>query len=452
MNLKKNNMSQKLSQYQTDAVDAFSGRMILHADGGTGKTATALSIAERYASGSILFLCPSVIKAQVAAEVARFTNLPAVVITGTAEQRSDIWLKTRARTKQIFIANYELLVRDAHLIKTLPFDMIIVDECQMMKNPAAKSVKLLKKLTPRLRLAMSGTPAPNEIHELYSMAEWMTPGDAQLGRTFWEFKMKHCIPNPYIPGKIDGYRNEPELRALLGAHIYRIKADDVLTDDLALPPMTEAVVTVPLSDDERKNYETLKKEMVLAIQGQKDLTVTSAITLLMRLRQMVSAPHILGLSPVFSAKHLTLIKLIEEYRRDKSNKIIVFSELTSVLDHLNAVSFTATEALMITGRTSAKDRTKILEEFKKPDGPPILLMSSAGQYGLNITEANIIIHFDLTWNAARHSQRVWRAHRRGQTRPVQSVILLAENTVDQKMYSVMKKKERLTKEILLGTL
>lgn len=439
-----------LLPYQEDAVNSFiqrSGRMLLWGDPGVGKTAIALACAERAIrkyNRPVLFICPSIVKSQVKEDCEKFfPSLPCVVISGQPVDREYQWKEALSLLiAPIIVINYEQLLVDTQTILNIPWMMIVIDECHKTSSPTNKTTKLIKKMkSVPYRLAMSGTPTPNALHEYFSMIDWISPG--VLGSSFYEFRRQWCKTHPYISQKIEGYYDEAKLRSIISTHVYRIQADDVLAE---LPKLTETVHYVTPTMDESDRYHTLKSTLVLELKD-KQITIPNLLSCMMRLRQIVDCPRILGLEDV-SSKEREAHKIIRGWLTDPKAQILVFAELAESLKHLCAEY---PGASLILGETSHKDRQQQLMDFNTAK-TRILFGSAAIQTGLNVQVATHILHFGVTWNQARMDQRTARAHRKGVTHPVTSVILLAKGTVDDHMYKLCKEKSKLSAKDLFTAL
>src|SRR5882724_1632442 len=194
------------------------GRGLLWADAGTGKTFTALSALQRLGAGGTLILCPASLKDQWESEAARFYGPGvAVAIKGNAEERAKLWMNDAL----IKIANYDLLneERDFMLMTSMLWDAVVADECHMINSPAAKRSKRFKKLKPAFRIALSGTPIPNALHEIWNVADWVEPG--ALGKSFWSFKKSSCIEDWF--GGITGYHNEEWIWSVVRRISHRVE-------------------------------------------------------------------------------------------------------------------------------------------------------------------------------------------------------------------------------------
>lgn len=423
-----------LLPHQQQAADEFvrrNGRMLLWADTGTGKTATAIECMNRVRAHTTLYLCPSILKQQIANEFARFDPEAAVaVMNGSYDDRQLLW----RGPYDVFISNYEQLLNDTDELVRLNPEMIIVDECQRFAAPVSKTLKCFRKLNPIYRLAMSGTPAPNHLHEFWNMTDWVAPG--HFYKSFWEFRAKECRMNPAFP-QIIGYYDKRKVQERFMAQVHRIRREDVIT----LPPLTEVRIPCTMASAQRGAYETLKRDMLLELKDGEKLTVPNMLSLIMRLRQMADLPSVLGVDAP-SAKVKILSELLESI---SSRKIICFTEFATVARHLNSLH---KDSLAVMGETPQVDRDAIFDQFRTDDKVRILFLTSAAQYGVNLQVADTVIHFDQPWNEARMDQRIARAWRYGQERPVTSYRIIAEKTVDEKMEKMIENKKRETVENL----
>lgn len=408
------------------------GRGLLWADAGVGKTFVALEVAKRLLApgnvpaGRVLVLCPSVLKGQWRDEAAKYLGATATVVDGPRERRVEQWREGRFLT----IANYDLLDRDIDLILQCGFRMVIADESHMLKSPTAKRYKAFRRIEPEYRLALSGTPIPNDLWEIWTTADWIRPGI--LGRNFYSFRSAWCVMNPFIPGAIVGYRNEGKLRDVVQSIAFRAVRGDVE----GMAGLVTSVVEVDLSAEEKSRYAQLKDEMRLMVAG-KELTATNALSQLMRLRQLVDDPRVLGL-PEEGTKEKALHGILAD-----GVKTIVFTEFKTLAARLGDRYGCG----VISGDVSSSDRDAALRRFKGDPAARILVSTSAGQYGLNLQEADRVVHFGVPWNWARVDQRASRARRRGREGDVAETFLFARATVDVKMWKLVNRKRELGEKL-----
>ncbi len=415
-----------------DEFDRRGGRILLWADTGTGKTAAAIECWKRVGNPPLLYLAPSVLKKQLQEEFYKFApDADVQIVFGSKRDRSIQWNSN----KQVFIANYELLLFDKEEILKLNPEMVVVDECQRLAAPTSQTLKAFRKMSPKYRLAMSGTPAPNHLHEFWNMTDWVSPGHFHL--SFWAFRSKECRMNPHFPA-IMGYYDKHKVQETFMRQVHRIRREDVLE----LPTLTEVRISCQLGDKQRKAYDTLKRELMLDLEDGEKLTVPNMLALIMRLRQMADMPEALGVK-VESAKEKKLDELLEAV---SSRKIIVFTEFASVARYLEWKY--RSEALVVMGETPQNQRDGIFDQFRNDPKKRILFLTSASQYGINLQVADTVIHYDLPWNEARLDQRNARAWRYGQDKEVTSYRIIADGTVDEKMERMIEGKRKATVEDL----
>jgi SNF2 family DNA or RNA helicase len=442
-------MKLSLLPYQSEAVDVFfasdaeSPHKLFWSDAGTGKTPIALRAAEmvtKIDKRPMIYLTIKACTQQVIEEVVRFTEMDAIIVEGTPEQRKKIWGTIKLDNRiDLYITSYESLLADIALLKPYEFSLVIADECQKIMSPVAKSTKAMKKIKAHRRLAMSGTPVMNKLHELWSVHDWLRPGE--FYRCFSDFRHYECTTNPYIPQQITGYRDEQKLRAVFDKVTHRIRGSVVLHD---LPEYRERESFVSLSDADRVRYETLKKEAVLELAGGERQSIPNVLSCLTRLRQLVDCPEVIG-APGPSSKETEAINITKQWlAEDKENRVIIFSEFSSAAKRIAE----KLGAPVISGDTKTRDRRQTLESYARKE-IPVIVCTAAGQTGLNMQAANKILSYGVPWNHARLVQRIARAHRRGQEREVEHVILLAKNTVDEHMYKLVRTKEKLNKNDLI---
>jgi SNF2 family DNA or RNA helicase len=420
-----------LLAHQITAAEEFvrrDGRLLLWADTGTGKTAAAIESWRRVGRPRLLYLAPAILKKQLAVEFSKFAPEASVmVIQGAKKDRALQW----ARGYEVVIANYELLLADTKEVLAYAPQMIVADECQRLAAPASQTIKAFRKLDPKYRLAMSGTPAPNHLHEFWNMTSWVKPG--LFYDSFWAFRARECRMNPNFP-QILGYYDKAKVQTRFMSVVHRIPRDKVLQ----LPPLTEIRIDCRLGKEQREAYEKLKRELCLELANGEHLTVPNMLALIMRLRQMADLPEALGVKAE-SAKEKTLASLLEAV---SSRKILVFTEFASVARYLEWKY--GKEALAVMGETPQGDRDAIFERFRTDPSVRILFLTSAAQYGVNLQAADTVIHFDLPWNEARMDQRNARAWRYGQDKAVTSYRIVAEDTVDEKMERMIEGKRKAT--------
>ncbi|MBA3549387.1 MAG: DEAD/DEAH box helicase, partial [Nannocystis sp.] len=342
----------------------------------------------------------------------------------------------------LVLTSYAILRLDAEALAAEPWDAVVLDEAQMIKNPdsqVARAAYGLKQA--RWRVTLSGTPVENRLEELWSQFHFLAPG-LLGGRQ--DFVERHARP---IADGIIGAAGR--LRAIIRPFMLRRRKQEVARE---LPPRTEVVLQCTLDERERDVYEAIRaateKDVVEALEAGGN--VLMALEALLRLRQ--AACHT-GLVPGQEATRSSKLDLLLETLDEavaEGHKALVFSQWTGLLDrvepHLRKAGL---PFLRLDGST--RDRGAVVDRFQAADGPPILLISlKAGGTGLNLTAADHVFLLDPWWNPAVEDQAADRAHRIGQTRPVLVHKLIAEDTVEARILELQQRKRSLADAALAG--
>lgn len=399
---------------------------LLGDDVGLGKTIQTLAVIEADPSiHKVLILCPAILKYQWEAEIQKFLGEETAtqVIGGTKAERTEKW---NAPSNKFYIANYELLLRDFDLINQGTWDYIVADEASKISNPRSKTSQSLKKLKARNRLALTGTPISNKPNEVWNIIDFTNPG--VLGN-YYKFVDRYCIRDQY--NGIFGYQNLEELQKRIRRYMIRRTKEQVLPE---LPEKITKDLPFDLSFAEHTLYKKLKQEMLFEIEAvdiskmADPATIQMALVKMMRLQQLADSMELIG-EKKDSTKLDVLKELIDEEL--KGRKIIVFTKFAQMADILQR----ELGGFKISGSVNQATREAILSEFNNPASPVfkgsnLLIMTSAGQFGLNIQSASVVIHYDQEWSLAKMTQREGRAHRYGQKQTVLVYNLLARGTID----------------------
>lgn len=424
----------KLFEHQEEGVrflEERGGCGLLGCSPGVGKTLMALEYIRRSKSFPLLVIAPVSLLGMWEAEIGRWYGWRTALLRGTKEKRSHALLSHAP----VYICGYETFRTDWKDIVAIPFKACITDESGKIRTPTSKISKILRAFRPSSRIALDGTPISNSIADLWSPVEWVSPGT--FYGNWWKFRNAHAQMNPYIPGKIDGWRNTDWIVATANKHIFWKKKEDVLHD---LPPMTETDIPLVMNAPERKMYKRIKEELRVEIEGQEDITITNALALLMRLRQAANG--------VFTesqpTKERAVIELVEAL--PKNEKVVIFSQFETVVSGLCAtLPFLCVK---ITGAMSQEEREESLKRFENNPMIRAIVMTSAGERGLNLQGASFVIQYDLPWSYASLDQRIGRVWRHGQTKPVTVYNLLCEGTVDMHMKKILSRKKSLAESAI----
>jgi SNF2 family DNA or RNA helicase len=433
----------------------YSGSALLGDDMGLGKTIQALAVVEKSMSPTkwVLVICPSALKYQWQSEIKKFLpKFPTYVIDGDKEERSEQWghvwvdHQTSWPTRGIVIVNYELLIRDDfRRASEYVWDYIIADEATRISNPKAKQSKAIKKLKARHRIAMTGTPISNHANEIWNVIDFIEPG--VLG-SYWQFMERYCIKNQW--NGVAGYQNIEELSRRIQPYMIRRLKKDV---DIQLPAKLVTDVPFKLSEEEHALYDKIRKELLFEIE-QSDInkiedptTIQMTLVKMTRLRQLTNSLELLG-ENVKSSKLEVLKEILTDVVVD-NRKAIIFTGFSTMADIL-ARELAEYDPLVISGKVKEEYRD-VVAQFNEQDKHKVLIMTSAGQFGLNIQRASIIIHYDQEWSLAKMMQRDGRAHRFGQKHNVLVYNLLAKGSMDMYVRKVLHKKAQLSDKLLQDT-
>jgi SNF2 family DNA or RNA helicase len=423
--------------HQKNAVDWLrerNWRGLLFMDVGIGKTYSAYEAVRQQGFQKTLIIATAGKKNDWLTECQDYLGVSPTVIEGDKENRKKLWLCCES---PIVICNYEQVLNDFTFVSNNKWHTIIIDECQKIKSPTAKWTKAIKKLPSVSRIALSATPAPNKLHEMWSVADWIRPGI--LGKNFYEFKSRFCKVHPVFPSQITGYYDENFIFKTFASVYIRIEEKDT---NMKLPPLIETIIYVDLTEEERKRYNKLRDDLILEIEGEKDVSVPNVVSKILRLRQLLDYPRSLGLSG-----QSTKERALEDWVKQTSSRYLLFTEWSTKAKELqNSLSIPC-----ICGDTPQAERVRILQEAIQQHFTG-LVATSALEEGFNCQWADAIVHYSLPWNYARYCQRNGRARRKGRTEPVESVVFLVRGTLDEWLWQMIQRKKKLQESLSVDDL
>jgi SNF2 family DNA or RNA helicase len=342
------------------------------------------------------------------------------------------------------ICNYEQVMRDAMAIEQIRWDLIILDEGQRIKNWEAKTTQMMKSLTSRFALVLSGTPLENRLDDLFSVVEFV---DArQLGPSFRFFNTHRVVDEK---GKLLGYKNLDTLREKLTPILLRRTRSEVMRQ---LPPRTDEIVRIPPTA-EQLEINRAQRMIIQSIVNKAYISEMDLLRLqkaLLLCRMAADSTFLVNKEPPgYSTKLERLTELLETLNAEKSRKIVLFSEWTTMLDLIEPILKKLNMTYVrLDGSVPQKKRAQIVHTFQTNPDCKLFITTNAGSTGLNLQTANTIINVDLPWNPAVLEQRIARAHRMGQMNPVQVYILVTEQTIEEGMLGTLAAK----KEVALAAL
>jgi hypothetical protein len=439
--LRTNLLKIPLLPYQLDGIAfaAGSGRAVLADDMGLGKTIQGVGAAEFLAREAdikkVLIVCPASLKSQWRAEIHRFCERDVQLVIGGASDRA------RQYNNDCFftVCNYEQVMRDILAIENVKWDLIVLDEGQRIKNWTSKTSTVIKGLKSKFALVLSGTPLENRLDELYSVVQFID--DRRLGPGF-RFFNKHRIIDE--KGKVLGYKDLGDLREALAPILLRRTRESVKLD---LPPRTTEYVRVPPTDEQLELHRT-NMQIVATITRKHFISEMDLLRLqkaLLMCRMSADSTYLVTKeAPGYSSKLERLDELFEELFEEEGRKVVLFSEWTTMLGLIEAqLGRRKLDYVRLDGSVPQKRRQELVHRFQTDPDCKLFITTNAGSTGLNLQAANTVINVDLPWNPAILEQRIARAHRMGQTQPLQVFILVTEETIEEQLLKTIAAKRDL---------
>ena len=344
------------------------------------------------------------------------------------------------------LTTYGMLARQEWL-SSVSWGLVVLDEAQAIKNPAARQTRAVKRLKAQARIVLTGTPVENRLTDLWSIFDFLCPGLLGSVKTFGEMvkRLEKREREQYAP-----------LRRLVGPYILRrLKTDKSIIADL--PDKTEMQAFCRLTKKQAVLYEQSTRELAEALDGADGIRRRGVIlSFILRFKQICNHPAQWlasgGYAPEDSGKFQRLSELGEEIaaRQEKALVFTQFREVTEPLaGHLKTVF--GRPGLVLHGQVPVGKRKKLVDEFQREDGPPFFVLSlKAGGTGLNLTAASHVIHFDRWWNPAVENQATDRAFRIGQKKNVVVHKFVCQGTIEEKIDALIRDKTALAGEILEG--
>lgn len=444
----------ELRGYQTDGfhwlktLDQYGFGGILADDMGLGKTVQMISLLldhkEHGENGQSLVICPASLVYNWEAEFNQFApDLTVRTIVGTASERGE-QLKN-SEDCDVLITSYDLLRKDLEKYREKEFRCQVIDEAQFIKNHSTQSAKAVKQIQAKSRFALTGTPIENRLSELWSIFDYLMPG---FLFSYQKFRELYEVP---VVKKQDQTMLK-RLHRLIGPFVLRRLKQDVLKD---LPDKTETVVYSRLTGEQKTLYTANALQLKEMLAGQSDGSFRNnkiqILAELTKLRQLCCDPRLcFDNFRAQSAKLETCMELMHN-GVDAGHKILLFSQFTSMLDLLRArMEQDKIRYYLLTGSTSKEERMELVSRFNQDDTPVFLISLKAGGTGLNLTAADIVIHYDPWWNLAAQNQATDRAHRIGQTNVVSVFKLIARHTIEENILKLQEAKRKLAEQVLGG--
>ena len=429
--------------FQTLTVGGFGG--ILADEMGLGKTIQTIA----FITSEIEKGCPFIVISPTSLvynwknEIEKFSpSLKTLVVIGSKTEREE--LLKNALEYDVLLTSYPLIRNDIDDYEKINFKYCFLDEAQQIKNPNSINAKSVKRIKARNYFALTGTPMENSLTELWSIFDFIMPGYL-LSHS--KFMKKYEVP-------IIKDKNQKVLKELskhIQPFILRRLKKDVIKE---LPPKIEHKVIVEMTEEQKKVYASYltntKREIEREInENGFNKSKFSILSLLTRLRQICCNPSsFIENFDGKSGKILALHDILEE-SINNNHRILIFSQFTTVLKAIGKMlKNDKIKYMYLDGQTNIKDRTDIVMNFNNGVGDVFLISLKAGGTGLNLTGADVVIHFDPWWNPAVEEQASDRVHRIGQKKSVEVIKLIARGTIEEKIYDLQEKKKKIINDVI----
>jgi HEPN domain-containing protein len=428
---------------------AFTGRALLADEMGLGKTVQAIAACEllRRTAGirRVLVISPASLKGEWEEQIAKFTDLSAHIIQGPRAKR----LRQYDGPAFFFLANYEQIRLDvAEINATLAPDVIILDEAQRIKNWQTGTAISVKRLRSPYAFVLTGTPVENRIDEIYSIAQFLDP---QLFGPLFRFNRDYYQLDE--KGRAIGYRNLDRLHEKLRPVMLRRRKEEV---EGQLPGRTVNTYFVDMHNEQTLRYEEYEAKVarLAALARKRPLRKEEMERLqqyLACMRMLCDTPYILDQNCRIAPKLNELEKILQELLEDGDHKIIIFSEWQRMLELVRELATRKSLGYAWhTGQVSQQKRRDEIRRFKNDPECRLFLSTDSGSVGLNLQVADVVINLDMPWNPARLEQRIARAWRKHQKRPVQVINLVSEHSIEHRMLSLLEQKRSLAEGVVDG--
>ena len=393
-----------------------------------------------------LIVCPASLVYNWGQEFARFSpEIRVLLIAGTAKERQE-QLEEQMRMEaseraQVIITSYDLLKRDRAAYLGRTFEYEIIDEAQVIKNAKTQGAKAVKEISANARFALTGTPVENRLSELWSIFDFLMPGFLYSYRKFRERYELPIVKN-----------QDPEaltaLRRMTGPFVLRRLKKDVLRE---LPGKEERIVYSAASGRQQKLYtaSALKLKEALAGGAWSGNGKLEVLSQLMRLRQICCDPALCFEDYTGeSAKLETCVSLIASASA-AGHKILLFSQFASMLERIRErLLQEGISSHLLVGATPKEERSRMVQAFASDEVPVFLISLKAGGTGINLTAADIVIHYDPWWNVAAQNQATDRAYQIGQEKPVTVYKLILKDTIEENLLKLQNAKLALAAQVV----
>ncbi|MBW6410560.1 DEAD/DEAH box helicase [Clostridium sp. YB-6] len=439
------NLKASLREYQTNGYKwlkslsylGFGG--ILSDEMGLGKTIQIIAFLLSESNTRSLVITPTSLIYNWYEEFRKFApSLKIGIVHGELKNRTKVL--EDIKKYDVLITTYGTLRNDCLKYENIKFDNLIIDEAQNINNPKAKVTEAVKSIDAKIKFALTGTPVENNLIDLWSLFDFIMPG---------YLFTKEVFSKKFINKE---EKSKQELRIMIKPYILRRLKSDVIKE---LPDKIENKFFVEMTTDQKKIYKIYIKDIQNKLKqienSNNRITIFSYLT---RLRQLCLDPSLIIEEYKGGSGKINVAKELIKKSIENNHKILLFSQFTSVLHKVcDELKNEKIEYLYLDGSTTSKERIKLVEEFNNNEKLKIFLISlKAGGTGLNLTSADMVIHFDPWWNPAIEEQATDRAHRIGQRNVVQVIKLITKESIEEKILLLQDDKKALIEDIITGEL
>ena len=444
------NFTAQLRDYQYDGFVWMSRLAYLGAgacladDMGLGKTIQTIAILLNHLKDKpCMVVAPTSIVNNWQSELDKFsTGIKSHILSETqGEDRKA--LLTSLKAGDVLLCSYGLLQNYVDILEGLEFGVLVLDESQAIKNPLTKRAIAAKQLKADFRLVLTGTPIENNLAELWSQFDFINPG---LLGSLKSFQGKFANAIEVNKDKVA----QASLKQLIQPYMLRRLKDQVLDD---LPPKIEQTVKIEFDPDEAAFYEVIRKQAIEKLEGDAETNMGKRKLLILaemsKLRRACCHPSLVSAPGEYEgAKNKEFFSLVTSLKANQ-HKALVFSQYTSYLKLLRSyLDMMDINYLYLDGSTPAKKRKELVNQFQEGGHDLFLLSLKAGGSGLNLTNADYVIHLDPWWNPAVEDQATDRAHRIGQQKTVNVYRLIMKTSIEEKILQLHDSKRELADELL----
>ncbi len=415
---------------------------VLADDMGLGKTLQMIALLLSERGGVSLVVAPTSLIFNWEREFMRFApELKVTVVSGTPAARKEL-LELES---EVYITTYDMLKRDHDLYAERSFRFLVADEAQYIKNPTTKNAQAIKTLKASSRFALTGTPMENSLTELWSIFDFAMPG-----YLFSYSKFSKLYETPIV--KNGNTAKTAQLRKQINPFILRRTKKDVLSE---LPEKVETVLYAELLPEQKKIYSASILQARMELSGfikedslsRNSFKVLSHIT---RLRQICCHPSLFMDNYKGGSGKMELALETIKMAIGAGHRPLIFSQFTSMLSLLmKATDHEGIQYFYLDGGTDSRLRTEMMESFNSGQRQAFFISLKAGGTGLNLTGADVVIHYDPWWNPAVMNQATDRAHRFGQDKSVQVIYLVAKDSIEEKIIELHTRKQELFSAVIV---